>query len=230
MCAVWRIEMKMKNSNTKFVGRWWVLTAVVFGGGLLNASRSYSQEAKTLLRQRLLPSPMLRRSRQRRKRDQGRREECDSNGGEASGKSRRPGHEGDGERRHPVPPLLRLRPRRSDAAPRTTAAAHRKRKRLRKKPQCRPVRRSPRLQPKLSRISDSKSKQSLAGVRGCLDHVILALFVLPIMAGNYLAKIWRMPDHAWKMSLVIGDVCRIDPHLFVRRDSNLVPTWPAASR
>ena len=37
-----------------------------------------------------------------------------------------------------------------------------------------------------------------------LALVILALFVLPIMAGNYLAKIWRMPDHAWKMSLVIG--------------------------
>ena len=38
--------MKMKNSKTKFVGRWWVLTAVVFGVGLLNASRGYSEEAK----------------------------------------------------------------------------------------------------------------------------------------------------------------------------------------
>src|SRR4029079_852164 len=37
-----------------------------------------------------------------------------------------------------------------------------------------------------------------------LGLVILALFVVPIMIGNYLAKIWRMPDHAWKMSLVIG--------------------------
>jgi SecD/SecF fusion protein len=37
-----------------------------------------------------------------------------------------------------------------------------------------------------------------------LALVLLALFVLPIMAGNYLARIWRMPDHAWKLSLVIG--------------------------
>lgn len=34
--------------------------------------------------------------------------------------------------------------------------------------------------------------------------MLLALFVLPMMAGNYLAKIWRMPDHGWKMSLVMG--------------------------
>src|SRR6187401_533254 len=44
--AVWRIETKMKNSKTKFVVRWWVLTAVVFGAGLLNASRGYGEEAK----------------------------------------------------------------------------------------------------------------------------------------------------------------------------------------
>ena len=37
-----------------------------------------------------------------------------------------------------------------------------------------------------------------------LALVILALFVVPIMIGNYLAKMWRMPDHAWKISLVIG--------------------------
>ena len=46
MGAVLRIETKMKNSKTKFVGRSWVLTAVVFGAGLLNASRGYSEEAK----------------------------------------------------------------------------------------------------------------------------------------------------------------------------------------
>jgi SecD/SecF fusion protein len=34
--------------------------------------------------------------------------------------------------------------------------------------------------------------------------LILALFVLPTMAGNYLARMWRMPDHGWKLSLVIG--------------------------
>ena len=50
----------------------------------------------------------------------------------------------------------------------------------------------------------AKNKQIWSGAHGCVALVILALFVLPIMAGNYLAKIWRMPDHAWKMSLVIG--------------------------
>jgi SecD/SecF fusion protein len=32
---------------------------------------------------------------------------------------------------------------------------------------------------------------------------ILALFVIPILAGNYLAKVWKMPDHAWKISLCL---------------------------
>ncbi len=34
--------------------------------------------------------------------------------------------------------------------------------------------------------------------------VLLALFVVPIMVGNYLAGIWKMPDHAWKISLTLG--------------------------
>lgn len=37
-----------------------------------------------------------------------------------------------------------------------------------------------------------------------LALVILALFVVPIMIGNYLSQLWRMPDHGWKISLVIG--------------------------
>ena len=34
--------------------------------------------------------------------------------------------------------------------------------------------------------------------------ILVALFVLPIMAGNYLAQIWKMPDHAWKFALTLG--------------------------
>ncbi len=34
--------------------------------------------------------------------------------------------------------------------------------------------------------------------------IVLALFVVPILIGNYLAGIWKMPDHAWKISLVLG--------------------------
>ncbi|HEX5472785.1 MAG TPA: protein translocase subunit SecD [Lacipirellulaceae bacterium] len=37
-----------------------------------------------------------------------------------------------------------------------------------------------------------------------LALILLALFVVPIMIGNYLARVWRMPDHGWKISLVVG--------------------------
>ncbi len=37
-----------------------------------------------------------------------------------------------------------------------------------------------------------------------LALIIAALFVLPVLAGNFLAKAWKMPDHAWKFSLVLG--------------------------
>jgi SecD/SecF fusion protein len=34
--------------------------------------------------------------------------------------------------------------------------------------------------------------------------ILLALFVVPILIGNYLAGVWKMPDHAWKISLTLG--------------------------
>jgi SecD/SecF fusion protein len=37
-----------------------------------------------------------------------------------------------------------------------------------------------------------------------LTLILLALFTLPILVGNYLARVWRMPDHAWKFSLILG--------------------------
>ncbi|MCC7476426.1 MAG: protein translocase subunit SecD [Pirellulales bacterium] len=37
-----------------------------------------------------------------------------------------------------------------------------------------------------------------------LGAIVLALFVVPIFVGNYLAKAWKMPDHGWKFSLVLG--------------------------
>jgi SecD/SecF fusion protein len=36
---------------------------------------------------------------------------------------------------------------------------------------------------------------------------IIATFVVPIMIGGWLARVWRMPDHAWKISLVL--VCMV---------------------
>lgn len=32
---------------------------------------------------------------------------------------------------------------------------------------------------------------------------VIAIFVVPMMIGNYLAKIWKMPDHAWKFTVVL---------------------------
>ncbi len=34
--------------------------------------------------------------------------------------------------------------------------------------------------------------------------ILVGLFVIPMLIGNYLAGIWRMPDHAWKISLTLG--------------------------
>jgi SecD/SecF fusion protein len=34
--------------------------------------------------------------------------------------------------------------------------------------------------------------------------ILIALFVLPIMAGNYFARLWNMPDHGWKFAVVLG--------------------------
>ena len=34
--------------------------------------------------------------------------------------------------------------------------------------------------------------------------ILVGLFVIPIMIGNYLGRIWKMPDHAWKISLSLA--------------------------
>jgi SecD/SecF fusion protein len=36
-----------------------------------------------------------------------------------------------------------------------------------------------------------------------LGVALVALFVVPIVAGNFLARVWKMPDHGWKISLVL---------------------------
>ena len=42
--------------------------------------------------------------------------------------------------------------------------------------------------------------------RGRLTYglIIVALFVLPVIVGNFLANWLRMPDYGWKISLVLG--------------------------
>lgn len=36
--------------------------------------------------------------------------------------------------------------------------------------------------------------------------VVIALFVIPTLIGNWLAKKWRMTDHGWKISLALGTI------------------------
>lgn len=37
-----------------------------------------------------------------------------------------------------------------------------------------------------------------------LALIVIALLVLPVLAGNFLARVWKMPDHAWKFAIVLG--------------------------
>jgi SecD/SecF fusion protein len=60
----------------------------------------------------------------------------------------------------------------------------------------------------------SKAAQSAGTEPAAAEHsgwgpwailvILVGLFVLPIMIGNYLAKLWKMPDHGWKISLALG--------------------------
>jgi SecD/SecF fusion protein len=34
--------------------------------------------------------------------------------------------------------------------------------------------------------------------------IVVAILVLPVLAGNYLARQWKMPDHGWKFALTLG--------------------------
>ena len=201
----WRIEMKMKNSKSKFVGHWWVLTAVVFGAGLLRRVASYGQEAK--------PAPPAAaaksdapaksgssgRSSEPKIREEGRRDDREG----LAEKPRGPRNEGNGSRSGIA--LHRLRTAAPSEKRRPAAAAAGTEEKATSKETAMPAGKT---QPSVATKAIEKlglEEQARSGWSPwLLGLVILALFVLPIMAGNYLAKIWRMPDHAWKISLVIG--------------------------
>ena len=36
--------------------------------------------------------------------------------------------------------------------------------------------------------------------------MVIAVFVIPIVIGGYLAKLWRMPEHGWKFAMAIGSI------------------------
>ena len=44
-----------------------------------------------------------------------------------------------------------------------------------------------------------------------LAIVVLALFVVPFLLGNYFAKMLRMPDYGWKIGLILWvTLCSVD--------------------
>jgi SecD/SecF fusion protein len=55
--------------------------------------------------------------------------------------------------------------------------------------------------PSASAANDSESR----GLSSALVAVmVVAIIVVPVLAGNYLSKKWQMPDHGWKISTVLG--------------------------
>src|SRR3954451_2276750 len=194
--------MKMKKNNTKFVGRWRAFAAVVIGAGLLNASPGFGQDTKTAP-----PATAAKSDAPATPATVEATKDAAKTAPAAAEKSAEKAEAPAKKATEPVPaspaaPAATAAPSK-DAAPRTTAAARTEEKAASKETA---------MPGKTESSAATKAIQKL-GVQEQVNSgwspwviglVILALFVLPIMAGNYLAKIWRMPDHAWKMSLVIG--------------------------
>jgi SecD/SecF fusion protein len=184
--------MKMKNSNTKFVGRWWVLTAVVIGAGLLNAAHSYGEDAKSA------PPAATEKA------DASAKSATTDAAPKDAAKSGTAAAEKSSEKAAaPAAKTTETAPAApaTKAPPQSTAMAGKDEKAASKEP-AKSVEKS---QSTDATKAAPVDEQSTSGWNPLvLGLTILALFVLPIMTGNYLAKIWRMPDHAWKMSLMIG--------------------------
>ncbi len=197
--------MKMKNCNMKFVGRSWVLTAVVFCAGLLNAARSNGQEAQ--------PAPPASKADASAKADAPAKSAAadDATKKNAAATVEKPPEKAAAPPTKatetvpvsPIAPAATTAPP-AEEAPRTTAAASTEEKPTSKEAAMPAGKTQPSVATKVIEDLGLQEEARSGWSPWVLALVILALFVLPIMAGNYLAKIWRMPDHAWKLSLVIG--------------------------
>lgn len=193
----------MKNSNTKFIGCEWVLTAVVIGACLLNASHVYSQETKTAPPAAATKSDAPPKSTAT--------DAAPKDAKAETATTERPSEKATAPatKATETPPVSPAAPAATaapsaDAAPRTTAAPSTEEKATSKEAAMPAGKTQPSAATKAIQNLGLEEEVKSGWSPWILGLTILALFVLPIMAGNYLAKIWRMPDHAWKMSLVIG--------------------------
>src|SRR5215213_6839316 len=193
--------MKMKKNNTRFVGRWQVFAAVVIGAGLLNASHGYAQDTKTAAPAAAAKSDTPTKSTAEGTKDAAKdvpaAEEKSAEKAEAP-----PKKAAEAAPVSPAAPAATAAPPK-DVAPRTTAAAKTEEKAASKETAMPAGKTEPSPATKAIQNLGVQEQVRSGWSPWVLGAVILALFVLPIMAGNYLAKMWRMPEHAWKISLVI---------------------------
>jgi SecD/SecF fusion protein len=190
----------MKNNNTKFVGRCGVFAAVVIGAALLNASHGYGQDTKTAPPATAAKSDAPAKSATAEVTKDAAKS-APAAAEKSAEKSEAPATTATGAA--PASPAATAAPSK-DVAPRTTAAAKTEEKAASKETSMPAGKTEPSAATKAIQNLGVQEQVRSGWSPWVLGLVILALFVLPIMAGNYLAKIWRMPDHAWKMSLVIG--------------------------
>src|SRR4051812_38042057 len=195
--------MKMKNNNMKFVGRWRVFAAVVIGAVLLNASHGHAQDTKTppsaaAAKTDAPATPVTAEA------SKDAAKSAPAPAEKSAEKAEAPATKPTGAVPATTAAAVATAAPSKDVAPRTTAAANAEEKATPKETAMPAGKTQPSAATKAIQDLGLEEQAKSGWSPWILAAVILALFVLPIMAGNYLAKIWRMPDHAWKMSLVIG--------------------------
>ncbi len=183
----------MKYNKTKTVRHWWPFV-VLIGTALVNPALALGQEAKTDASKKAAAASTA---------------ESDSKGPD----------KGPAAKTEPAPPTTAASASESTAksaassvqsappaenAPRTNAAPSAVEKSASEKSSMPAGKTQPSVATKALEKTGAEEQSASGWSPWLLAIVILALFVLPIMAGNYLARIWKMPDHGWKISLVLG--------------------------
>ncbi len=193
--------MKMNNSKTNLVGHWWVLATVVIGAALLNPSVGFDQEtksaspataAKAEAPAKSVPAEPAAKDAEKTAALAAEKTQ------EKSSATAKPNESATGT----SPTVKAALP--EEKTPRSTAAAGTEEKVPSKEGALPAGKTMPSVATKVAQDVGLSDQGQSGSSPWLLLLTIIALIVVSIMAGNYLAKVWRMPDHAWKMSLVIG--------------------------
>ncbi len=195
----------MNNSNTKFVECWWLVIPVMLSVGLFSVPASYGQETKTTPPAEAAKADVTAEAKADTEAAKDAAKDAAANAEQAVEKAAAPAEKAAEEPPvSPGAPAATAAPP-ADAAPRTTAAEAANEEKPTSKESSMPVGKSqPSVATKTIENLGLEEHAKSGWSPWLLGLVILALFIVPILIGNYLAKIWRMPDHAWKISLVLG--------------------------